>query len=230
MTYQEIIQAGLTKGAVDKEISEYMKLGKEKYLDAASRFLKSGKRSSQSYSLITKHGRMPLKLLARMAYAKHNDGRHNYEPKIYAKALKGLGVEYKHSPEKKTIESAVQSRRLKTRYEVLTRPGQADFRKRLIKKFDGKCALTGCAVQAALEAAHILPVANDGSDEITNGILLRCDVHRLFDLGLIHISAKNGQVTLNKEVESEYRPQLEASVDLSKLDGKMLKRREKTLF
>lgn len=66
------------------------------------------------------------------------------------------------------------------------RIGQADFRARLIKAY-GSCAITGCEVEAALSAAHIWEYHQGGCEEVWNGILLRADIHLLFDRHLLRI-------------------------------------------
>ena len=40
----------------------------------------------------------------------------------------------------------------------------------------------------ALEAAHIVPYSGDGDHEVSNGLLLRADFHRLFDVGLVGVT------------------------------------------
>src|SRR5690606_8613323 len=64
------------------------------------------------------------------------------------------------------------------------RPEQARFRDALLA-LDKQCVLTGEKCRAALEAAHLVPVAREGYEQIENGILLRADVHSLLDAGLI---------------------------------------------
>lgn len=60
----------------------------------------------------------------------------------------------------------------------------------MIYAYEGKCAVTQCSIQELLEAAHINPFSKSGnSGNITsNGILLRSDIHTLFDLGLLKIT------------------------------------------
>lgn len=72
--------------------------------------------------------------------------------------------------------------------EVETRPEQAAFRARVGALWGWKCAITGEAVPEALEAAH-LPGASwrAGDNAATDGILLRADLHRLLDAGLLKI-------------------------------------------
>jgi putative restriction endonuclease len=73
---------------------------------------------------------------------------------------------------------------------VLTRPrlGQAAFRIAVTEAYQRRCALTGENTLLALEAAHIVPYAEDGPHEIRNGLLLRADFHRLFDAGLVSVT------------------------------------------
>ncbi|WP_169719739.1 HNH endonuclease, partial [Novosphingobium acidiphilum] len=58
-----------------------------------------------------------------------------------------------------------------------------------MKAYDGKCAVTSCAIEPLLEAAHIHPYLGPKTNHVTNGMLLRADIHTLFDLGLLAIAA-----------------------------------------
>lgn len=71
--------------------------------------------------------------------------------------------------------------------QVLKRRGQAKFREALINAYEGRCAISGCNARDALEAAHITAFSASGNNAVTNGILLRADLHSLFDIGLIGI-------------------------------------------
>ena len=70
---------------------------------------------------------------------------------------------------------------------VKTRQGQAAFRRDLIAAQRGRCAVTGCAEQDVLQAAHIKGVSSSGRHSVKNGLLLRADIHTLFDKGLLVI-------------------------------------------
>jgi hypothetical protein len=70
---------------------------------------------------------------------------------------------------------------------ILQRRGQPKFREDLLKAYDSKCAITGCDAQEALEAAHIIPYRETENNHLSNGLLLRADLHTLFDLNLIAI-------------------------------------------
>lgn len=53
----------------------------------------------------------------------------------------------------------------------------------LLKAYGGKCAITGCDVLEALEAAHIYPLQGVATNDASSGLLRRSDLHTLFDLG-----------------------------------------------
>lgn len=74
---------------------------------------------------------------------------------------------------------------------VAVRRGQSSFRSRLLAAYNGLCCVTGCDLIATLEAAHITPYRGAKSNHIQNGLLLRSDIHALFDLGLIAIDQDN---------------------------------------
>ena len=76
--------------------------------------------------------------------------------------------------------------------KTLARPEQSAFRNNAISNFRGQCALSGCDSLAALEAAHIVPVSENGNDTDENALLLRADLHRLFDSGFLKINPKDG--------------------------------------
>lgn len=71
------------------------------------------------------------------------------------------------------------------------RNGQAAFRARLLEQFGEVCAFLGRTPAAALEAAHLYSYAGTGKHYTHGGLLLRRDVHRLFDLGQIAIEPES---------------------------------------
>ncbi len=77
---------------------------------------------------------------------------------------------------------------------IVRRRGQGAFRKVLLNAYGGRCALTGCEVIEVLEAAHIAPYRGAETNHPTNGLLLRSDIHVLFDLGLISIHPETKRV------------------------------------
>lgn len=90
--------------------------------------------------------------------------------------------------------------------EVVLRRGQPAFRAGLLRAYQGCCAVTGCAVIDVLEAAHIQPYRGAHSNRMDNGLLLRTDIHTLFDLGQLWIDEKM-RVRLSASLrKSEYAP------------------------
>lgn len=85
--------------------------------------------------------------------------------------------------------------------EYLTRGrlGQGAFRVLVTDAYDRRCAVTGEKTLPVLEAAHIKPYALRGPHRVSNGILLRSDLHKLFDLGY---------VTVTPELRIEVSPRL----------------------
>lgn len=69
---------------------------------------------------------------------------------------------------------------------ILARPEQQRLRQQALD-VHGACVITGETVPSVLEAAHIRPVHAGGADSIDNILLLRADLHRLFDAGLLTI-------------------------------------------
>jgi hypothetical protein len=88
--------------------------------------------------------------------------------------------------------------------EVKIRQGQPAFRKGLLQAYNGRCAVTGCSVASVLEAAHIHPYRGAETNHVQNGILLRADIHTLFDLGLIVISADRRLSLALQLADTEY--------------------------
>lgn len=80
---------------------------------------------------------------------------------------------------------------------IVRRRGQRKFRDALLKAYGRKCAITGCTVTAILEAAHIRPYMGSHTNVTSNGLLLRADLHTLFDLGLIAVDAVSMKVLIS---------------------------------
>lgn len=71
---------------------------------------------------------------------------------------------------------------------IYVRRGQRGFRRELLKAYGNACAVTDCKITELLEAAHISPYRGEHTNKVSNGLLLRADVHTLFDLGLLWIN------------------------------------------
>ncbi|WP_228061603.1 HNH endonuclease [[Phormidium] sp. LEGE 05292] len=89
---------------------------------------------------------------------------------------------------------------------IARRQGQYEFRKILLEAYNYRCAITEFDVQEALEAAHIIPYIATENNHPSNGLLLRADLHTLFDLNLITIDPEKLEVILDPRLrESSYR-------------------------
>ncbi len=85
---------------------------------------------------------------------------------------------------------------------IVRRQGQGKFRAAVLRAYAGRCAVTGCDVEQALEAAHIYPYRGQETNEVSNGILLRSDLHTLFDLGLLTIDPETMTVHIIDTIRS----------------------------
>jgi len=68
------------------------------------------------------------------------------------------------------------------------RLGQGAFRVLVTDAYERHCAVTGEKTLPVLEAAHIKPVAHGGTHRVDNGLLLRSDIHTLFDRGYVTVT------------------------------------------
>ena len=86
--------------------------------------------------------------------------------------------------------------------EFLTRArlGQGAFRVLVTDAYQRRCAVTGEKTLPVLEAAHIKPYACEGPHRVQNGLLLRSDLHKLFDLGYVTVTPE-----FDMEVSSKLR-------------------------
>ena len=88
---------------------------------------------------------------------------------------------------------------------ICIRRGQPAFRNELLAAYGGRCTVTGCDIEDVLEAAHISPYSGPSSDNVCNGLLLRSDIHTLFDSGLLAFDPRTRQVVLaDKLTGSDY--------------------------
>jgi putative restriction endonuclease len=85
------------------------------------------------------------------------------------------------------------------------RLGQGAFRILVTDAYSRRCAITGEKTLPALEAGHIKPYAENGPHRIDNGILLRSDLHNLFDLGYLTISPGDYRVKVSRRIKEEFQ-------------------------
>jgi putative restriction endonuclease len=88
---------------------------------------------------------------------------------------------------------------------MVSRRGQPAFRQSLLHAYGRTCAITGCTAEPVLEAAHLLPYRGPASNTVSNGLLLRADIHGLLALGLLAIDPHTRLVAVSAQlVGTEY--------------------------
>ena len=99
------------------------------------------------------------------------------------------------------------------RYKVLAsiarRRGQPKFRDKLLDAYDERCAITGYNEVEALEAAHIRLYKGSDMNEVHNGLLLRADIHTLFDRHLIGLDPISRKVWIGEQLSRTQYAELE---------------------
>lgn len=96
------------------------------------------------------------------------------------------------------------------------RRGQRKLRLKLLELYNCKCAITGYAPTEVLEAAHIISHAISGVNHSDNGLLLRADIHSLFDSNLLRINPENWEVVIDSSLKT---------TPYWKLNGQQLRKR-----
>lgn len=117
---------------------------------------------------------------------------------------------------------------------VKPRPMQGAFRDALFDLYSGRCVVTGCQVPEALEAAHIMPHTGDPVwDQPDNGLLLRRDLHSLFDAFLWSVQVSTGKLHLSEKLKASSYKELaghtvrhQAAHELLNVHFKQFKKRE----
>lgn len=100
---------------------------------------------------------------------------------------------------------------------VRRRLGQGSFRVAVTDAYERRCAITGDRVLYVLEAAHIRPYARGGEHTVNNGLLLRSDLHTLFDRGYVAINSD-----FQVEVSTRLRDQFHNGKEYYQLEGRRI--------
>ena len=87
--------------------------------------------------------------------------------------------------------------------QIRERRGQQAFREQLLQRCGGRCMVTKCTTLAVLEAAHITPYRGESDNHPENGLLLRSDIHTLFDLDLLGIRPVDLKVVLHPDLAKQ---------------------------
>jgi len=127
-----------------------------------------------------------IKTIVALEYKQNNQDSINYTVAPENEELESIG-EHLDTEGDFTPKSREEARERVSR-SIAQRRGQPKFRKDLLEAYGYCCAITGCDAEEALEAAHIIPYCETEDNTIYNGLLLRADIHTLFDLNLIAIA------------------------------------------
>jgi hypothetical protein len=115
-------------------------------------------------------------------------------------AVRGLGLVAADAAEEAYVPDGRDERKRIAR-EIRARRGQAAFRQKLRERFKDTCVVTRCRLPDLLEAAHISPYLGEKDNHPSNGLLLRADIHTLFDLDLLGFNPETLEVHLHPKLK-----------------------------
>ena len=130
---------------------------------------------------------------------------------VFTSPLKGATFVELDNPSPEKLQNDIRS------YELVRkaiRTGQEAFRKELLEAYDGMCAITCCDVPEVLQAAHIMDHRGLATNIPSNGLLLRSDIHLLYDSGLLSIEPQHFKVVTASRL---------AGTDYAELNGMPLR-------
>ncbi len=84
------------------------------------------------------------------------------------------------------------------------RVGQRAFKALVQEAYGRRCAVTGDKIVPVLQAAHIRPVTANGENRVDNGMLLRSDVHTLFDRGYLGVHPEHRTLLVSPRLRSDW--------------------------
>jgi putative restriction endonuclease len=84
------------------------------------------------------------------------------------------------------------------------RVGQAAFKALIQEAYGRRCAVTSNKIVPVLQAAHIRPVTDRGENRIDNGLLLRSDVHTLFDRGYLGVHPQKKTLLVSPHLRADW--------------------------
>jgi len=107
-------------------------------------------------------------------------------------------------------------------FAAKVRKGQPSFRKNLLAAYGKECAITGHGPENVLEAIHIIDHAESGINELDNGLLMRSDLHYLFDSNLLRINPDALTVMIGDSLKNTPYWQLNGKVIKPRIDGSQI--------
>lgn len=169
-------------------------------------------RPSRSYWLVSGRTVVSLKCVARHAYSLCQIGWDRPSSEELFGHLKNHDFPVVHDPElvegccvEQNAEILGHQRPDYETYRRLARDKQTAFHALVMKQARGKCELSGCTFEPVLEACHIVPHCDGGPATAGNGVMLRADLHRLFDDGYIWVNCNTRCWEAHSKLTGEYQ-------------------------
>jgi len=194
--------AHLSYRDIERAIEDYLEAD-----DAVSWMHELGSRPSRRYFLIWQGEQLPAKAIGKAAM-RANDFQ-DWRPDLQywhtdpiIDALEHIGFAIWDEKRDGDFNSAAA-----TAYETtrrLARAGQQRFRSEALRLWGNRCAISGVTLDTALEAAHIVPHTKGGEMDARNSIVLRVDLHRLFDAALLAIDPVTLRVAWHATAGASY--------------------------
>ena len=142
-----------------------------------------------------------------LSWVEEIDDQLGYVIFSFVKVTKPIQINSKWEDPSGPVVIKVSRARVETEVSRMKRDPKFEFN--TLKRYEGICAVTNLNLTKILEAAHIVPVEEGGSDDPRNGILLSPNAHRAFDAGMWGIHPKTLEI-----VESEKYKELEVMKNL----------------
>jgi hypothetical protein len=143
------------------------------------------------------HGQLEAEELREIC--KQPKSQHSLRPLKWLDFLEAIGKEFSHNLE--AIDNLKMSASGHRNSKTRVRLGQSKFRKEMLKQFGDMCALSGLSHIRGLDAAHLYSYADLGEHHYNGGLLLRKDLHKLFDLGLIVVEPSTMTIRLSASLQ-----------------------------
>ena len=124
-----------------------------------------------------------------------NGGKSSGQGKTYLSVTPAVKCESEESP----APEVPSIYRAGTAILTTARPDQSPFANAVRENCKNSCVITGVTMQWRTEAAHLIPHRDRGIPDVTNGLLMRRDIHALFDQGHCAINPDNMKMYFSKE-------------------------------
>lgn len=129
------------------------------------------------------------------------DLTHGEGKPIWHKCIERAGLHETYRFEKQLTINSVDRYGKPT--QITPRLGQGTFRLAVTEAYSKACAITGEHSLPVLESAHIKPYSSGGEHKVSNGVLLRSDLHRLFDRGYMTITPEF-KVEISRRLKEDF--------------------------